>query len=197
MISTMDDMPYHIAGYVPHVLRQATVGGQTPTDFLNTRFSNFYDNYIFFDRRIRGFPIAFGQPLSAFTEKQFAAELDLYNVGTIAAQTTATRRALNHFTSLLAPSGWEGEFKTYTVRLPHSWFVKGGGTLDFDYDRLSIRDATPGVIILKFHWLPMLTVAPPVRLQPVYLGRDPVPFIFIDNRAGERRIDVVNGGFPH
>ena len=59
-------------------------------------------------------------------------------------------------------------------------------------NRLTIRDASAGRIVLKYHWLPTLRSDPPLPMRAYAVLDDPVGFIEVDNGAVQDFV-IYNG----
>ena len=59
--------------------------------------------------------------------------------------------------------------------------IRGEATVEAAPGRLAVRDArgaeVDGLVVLRYHHVPYLLARPPVRLEAVQIGADPVPFI--------------------
>jgi hypothetical protein len=183
----------NIADITAVLSKRPLLGGHDPGNFLKARFTLFggIDINLPADPTLKKFPVAFGRPLIQFRTKPnlFLDYLRLYNVTDIAAWSADTIYLLNQFPALLTLTGKIGEYNMYHVRdISPSWFQQGAGRLTMDYDQLTITNASPGIILLKCHWIRTLKITPALPMRPVYLMKDPVPFIEIDNT---RRADVI------
>ena len=65
------------------------------------------------------------------------------------------------------------------VSQPLSWFLQGGGKVEAALGRLKVSDVKDREIILKYHWVEGLQGVPPVKMIPVKMHDDPIPFIKI------------------
>jgi hypothetical protein len=63
------------------------------------------------------------------------------------------------------------------VNQPLSWFVEGDGQVQTSANRLELRDLNGREIVLKYHWLENLRATPAVKIVPIQLADDPIPFI--------------------
>jgi hypothetical protein len=71
-------------------------------------------------------------------------------------------------------------------------FIEGSGTVKSAPDQIVIENASPGRIVLKYHWLPSLRATPGVQLRPVRTNGDPVPLILLENSAPRSHIYIWN-----
>ena len=159
---------------IPFLDGQATLGGSNPGNFLITRFTIFAASYYQHDM-VRG-PVIFGRALESFSESDFGRYMDLYDVTWIAARAPASVRVLNGFIHLLEPAPTRGDYHVYRVKRDANPFAEGSGEVTADYDRISVAHPSSGRSVLKFHWLETLR-SDQVRLSPVKLLDDPVPFV--------------------
>jgi len=172
----------------------SVIGGPHAGNFIKGKFSLFADNYWNGKKHVVDSPLAFGKLLKEFTEEEFALYLDLYNIQLVLSPDPVTIQLLNQFHKILKPRDFIGKHQVWEFWSEPSWFYKGSGELSFDYDTIQIKNASPGKIIVKFHWVKSLKSTPPLTLTPVYLRNDPVPFIQIDNNIGTKRINIINQG---
>jgi len=74
-----------------------------------------------------------------------------------------------------------GRFTVYKVRQPHSYFFKGSGRVKATYNKISVKNASKGTVILKYHWMEMLKTDPPLKMKECFIKDDPVGYIEIEN----------------
>ncbi|MEP7358558.1 MAG: hypothetical protein ABI847_15020 [Anaerolineales bacterium] len=128
----------------------------------------------------------FGQLVAGLSPADLAAVLSQYNVHWVVVNT-----AFHNWVNLADwdrqhPGTFElvaqnGPFQIMAVVGSSTWFMSGSGTLTADYNRITIRRAAPGGVVIKYHWLPSLRTEPALPMRPVYAAGDPVPFIAVDN----------------
>jgi hypothetical protein len=71
--------------------------------------------------------------------------------------------------------------------------ISGTGRVTAEYDRLRVGDASPGGVVIKYHWMKTLQIRPiSLSVRPVFVAPDPVPFISVEN--GEVREFVILHG---
>jgi hypothetical protein len=128
----------------------------------------------------------FGQLVATISPADLAAVLSQYNVHWVVVN-VAFRNWVNladwdrQHPGTFVPVAQQGPFEIMAVAQPSTWFFQGAGTVRADYNWLAVRGATPGGIVLKYHWLPSLRTVPALPIRPVYIGGDPIAFIAVDN----------------
>lgn len=86
-----------------------------------------------------------------------------------------------------------GEYPISIFELTQSsdYFLRGAGHAEASLNQIVIRDATPGGVVLKFHWLDTLKTIPPMPLKKYEIDESPVGFIEVDN-GGVRDFVIRN-----
>ncbi len=196
LLECADDLNPNFADVVPELTGAILLGGQHPGNFLITRSSLFSGAYSADQYRLSREALAFNHEFDRMTEDEFAAYLSLYNVTMIAARTSSSIGILDRMTHAVELVDTIPPHNIYRVMQDPSWWIAGSGRVAFDYDRITIDDASPGVLILKTHWFDTFKSAPVVPLGKNFMIDDPVPFLLIDNAAGHKHIEIYNGGLP-
>ncbi|MCB4755748.1 MAG: hypothetical protein LHV69_01710 [Elusimicrobia bacterium] len=184
----------HFSEIIPILTGQPLLGGDLPSNYLITRFTKFMNNCIEDNGSFTDKPVAFGKHLSDIDEKKFAAYLRLYNVSNIAAWSKQSIRILNRHSGILFSPVKIGDHNFYQVKGNFNWFIQGNGNLAMDYDKLTIRGASKGILVIKSHWIKTFKTRPSVPIRPRWLMDDPVPFIEVDNSVGAKDIVIYNAG---
>jgi hypothetical protein len=65
------------------------------------------------------------------------------------------------------------------VNQPLTWFLTGAGNVTAGYNRLELSELQGDEVILKYHWVDGLRAEPSVRMEPIQIADDPIPFIKI------------------
>ena len=129
----------------------------------------------------------FGQPIRQLDREQMVALLLRYNVRWMVINTSLPTQYYTLATwqhdhpGLLVPRSTHGVFRIYEVAQPESWFFAGTGQVTADYNRLEVRRASAGGLVLKYHWIDTLRAEPALPIRPIMIAPDPVPFIAVDN----------------
>lgn len=132
--------------------------------------------------------------VGALTAAELAERLERYTVAHVVSGTPA-------LDALLATlPGWSVSLRAGTTTLwtfagPLS-YVRGApgnrATVIAAPNRIEVQEAPQGRFTLAFHWLETLAAPPGVRLEPVTIGDDPVPFVGVDNPEGLTTIRIEN-----
>lgn len=131
-------------------------------------------------------------PLADMTETQFAERLALNNVSLVAASSPSALKILAGFDGTLEALGPLGRYVCFRVRRPAGWFLKGHGSVAFDFDRVTLNEPSAGPVVLKLHWLPTFRAEPSVSMKGVSVGDDPMPFVALNIPEGARRVTISN-----
>ena len=138
---------------------------------------------------------SFGRPLNQWDPREFRKQLDLYNVGALLLWSGDAKHYLEQVpdVKLRAESP---PYALYGVEGQHSFLLEGRArSVRATQDCIEIRDAQPGRLILKYHYLRTMRVRPPMHFGPASVGNgDPTGFIQLDNDA-TRDIEIYNAGF--
>ena len=152
---------------IPYFNRQPVLGGLSTQAFLKHRFAGIDEDGIGFGRMARD-----------WTPEALRQYLDAYGVE-IAVFSTASWRALAQGTeSPFVLEADVGGIGLYRVCGGDTDLVRdGAAAVRADYAGIAVSEVASESLVLKFHYAPWLTAGPGVRLEPVAVLDDPVPFI--------------------
>jgi len=126
----------------------------------------------------------FGKHLNDISYTYLKQYLDLYNVKYFLVFSDSARdffenKMKGKFKKVLKTRN----FSIYEYLLAvESFCYKCNASVDADYDRISVKNATSNTTILKYHFMPVLKIDPPfLKIKPINLLGDPVPFIMVEN----------------
>ncbi len=128
-------------------------------------------------------------PLARLTRENLARLAERYNVGWVV---TTTGESCAVFTALEAPfvaqiiggaGSDETRFCVFELALEASFFLEGSGEAEASLNRIEVRGASPGRVILKYHWLDTLAVSPALPIREHRLEGMPAGFIEVENGA--------------
>lgn len=137
--------------------------------------------------------VLFERSISDYSLEELKEMFDLYNVKWIVCWSEASLDFFNRYPGYLVPVQGIDHFTIYQVRRTPSFFLKGKGHVQSDYNRLVLSQIAPqdSEIILSYHWMQGLSTEPPRTLERVFLGGDPIGFIRI--LAPPESLTVING----
>ena len=166
---------WRLGAYLPACSGAQTIGG--PFLWVSTTYG--FTN--------AGLDEMLGQKLAELSSKELGQIFVQYNIAwaVVNTQLYPVGYTLDEWDGdhpgLLQPLVEYGAYRIYAVQQPTSWFFKGSGKVSASYNRLEIRGASPGEVVLKYHWIDSLSVEPALPISPRYIGADPVPFIGVNN----------------
>ena len=151
----------HIAGYLAYKTQREFIGGH----YIDSYFADFTDGDLF------------GRHITDFSSEELWDYFDLYNIGWIIAFSDSAKMHLEKMTGVTRLAS-DGTIVAYRLQRPHSYFFGGYGSVESrSHNRLVLNDLDGETIILKYHYMWGLQAEPPLRIEPIYLGDDPNPFI--------------------
>jgi hypothetical protein len=165
---------WRLGAWLPACSGAQVIGG--PSYLVWTKF-----NYANADQES-----AFGRLVATISSAELATVLGRYNVHWVVVN-TAFRNWVNLadwdrlHPGTFTPVTTQGPFEIMAVAEPSTWFFQGAGAVQADTNRLAVRSASPGGVVIKYHWLPSLRTVPALPIRPMYIGDDPIAFIAVDN----------------
>jgi hypothetical protein len=138
----------------------------------------------------------FGKRLEELQESDWVAAIRVYNLGYVATFSPQLQAALERHPRLFVrknvfhyanpPPADANELVNAATLFevadrPESALIEGSAIVTADFDRISVRRATPGRLVLPYHWMDGLTTSPALPAKPLRCWRDPIPFIEVVN----------------
>jgi hypothetical protein len=157
----------YLSAFLPHWTGRQLIGG--PINLYNDRhhFAEFHSGKLF------------KRDIQTLSDEELRNYLRLYNIGAVVAFHPASLKRLESLAGLVSLDRRIGPVHLLKVNQPLSWFLEGDGLVDASLGGLQVRNGTGRAIILKYHWVEGLRGIPAVKMVPVKLGDDPIPFIKI------------------
>lgn len=87
----------------------------------------------------------------------------------------------------------KGMFCVFEVLDPTTLVAEGAGEARAGLDRITVRGATAGRTVLRYHWLPTLQTVPRLPIRERRFLNQPIGFIEVEN-GGVSNFVIVNGG---
>jgi len=155
----------YLSSFIPHWTGRQLIGG--PINLYNDRhhFAEFHSGKLF------------KRNIQTLADDEIKNYLRLYNVGAAVAFHPASIQRLRSIPGLVAVDRQIGPIFLMKVHQPLTWFLQGEGKVKSGPNRLEISDAKGNEITLKYHWIEGLASTPAVKIIPVKIGDDPIPFI--------------------
>jgi len=157
----------YLSSFLPHVTGRQLIGG--PINLYNDRhhFAEFHSGKLF------------KRDIQTLSDEELRNYFQLYNIGAVIAFHPASLKRLQSLAGLVSLDHRIGPVHLMKVHQPFSWFLQGDGKVAADLGRLKVSDVKERTIILKYHWVEGLRGVPAVRLLPVQMHDDPIPFVKI------------------
>src|SRR4029079_12100082 len=155
----------YLSSFLPYLTGRQLIGG--PINLYNDRhhFAEFHSGKLF------------KKEPQAISDSELRNYLRLYNIGAVVAFDPRSIQRLQSIPGLVTVEQRIGPVHLMKVNQPLSWFIAGEGKLKAGYNRLELSELKGDELILKYHWVDGLTAEPSVRMEPVNLADDPIPFI--------------------
>jgi hypothetical protein len=159
----------YLSAFLPHLTGRQLIGG--PINLYNDRhhFAEFHSGKIF------------KKDSQSLSDDQLRGYLRLYNIGAVVAFDPASIRRLQSIPGLVTIDQRIGPVHLMKVNQPLSWFMEGEGEVQAGFNRLELSHLKGQVVILKYHWIEGLTGNSAIKIEPVRMLDDPIPFIKLIN----------------
>ena len=157
----------YLSSFIPHWTGHQLIGG--PINLYNDRhhFAEFHSGKLF------------KKDVRTLSDDEIRNYFRLYNIGAVVAFDPASIRRLQSVPGLVTLNRRVGPVQLMKVNQPLTWFLQGEGKVTASLNRLVVSEVKGNEVILKYHWTPELIGTPAVKIVPVQMYEDPVPFIKI------------------
>jgi hypothetical protein len=155
----------YLSSFIPHWTGRELIGG--PINLYNDRhhFAEFHSGKLF------------KRDIQKITDEQLRDYFRLYNIGAVVAFHPLSIQRLRSIPGLITLDQRIGAVHLMKVNQPLTWFVEGEGTVNVRFNRVEASRVRGDEIILKYHWVRGLRSEPELKIDPVKIGDDPIPFI--------------------
>lgn len=174
----------HFVALLPYYTHREFIGGPIP-EMMHIFYKkiNFVDNYLF------------GRRIESYSEREFLKLLDDYNIKWIIVFTREAKELLERLSSFIekkdTKSLSEFELSFYEVKRKPNFAYHQDLEVEADYDRITVKSAKRGRVILKYHWVPELKVKEGLPIFPYKVEGLPFAFIQVDNSRGLEEFHIV------
>jgi hypothetical protein len=157
----------YLSSFIPHWTGRQLIGG--PINLYNDRhhFAEFHSGKLF------------KRDIQTLSDADIKNYFRLYNIGAVVAFHPISIQRLQSIPGLVDVDRRIGPIHLMKVNQPLTWFIEGSGTLKPGLNRLDLSDVQGKELVLKYHWVPGLLGTPDVKVVPVRMYDDPIPFIRI------------------
>jgi hypothetical protein len=155
----------YLSSFIPHWTHRELIGG--PINLYNDRhhFAEFHSGKLF------------KKDIQTLSDDEIRNYFRLYNIGAVVAFHPASIQRLQSVPGLVTLERRVGPVHLMRVNQPLSWFLQGEGRVKASLNRLEASEVKGNEVILKYHWAEGLIGTPAVKIVPVKIGDDPIPFI--------------------
>jgi hypothetical protein len=159
----------HLLALLPRKIGREVIGGPMEESRMAHHFVDF-NHARFLDRT-----------LSEYEDDELRERLAFLNVGTVVAWSDEAIADLEKRPFLDEEASF-GRYRVFGVRRLPAW-ISGhpAVTMEASVDRIAVRDAPPGPIVLPYHWDPGWVADPPLSLFRAERLGDPVGFVGVRN----------------
>jgi len=174
------DHPYfggHLPALLPAMIGREAFGGPYPEMPIRAHRADLVSG------------VLLGTPLPEWPTERLAAALARYNVGTIVVWSSIARERLAAAPEIVTPAGQLGYFHAFRTRQAPSWALAGSATVHAKANAIEVTEASPGGVVLKYHWYPGMCTDPPLPIRPHEAADLAAPFIAVDN-GGARAFTI-------
>ena len=133
----------HLPGMFPAFLKREYLCGPRPMYPIKHSFASF----------TRG--VLFDRPVGDYSFHELQAAFDLFNVLWVVSWFEGSRQVFDSFPGYFRPIGIIDKFTVYEVLRKPSFFLKGSGNVQADYNRIELSNvrAEDNEIIISYHWM--------------------------------------------
>jgi hypothetical protein len=137
--------------------------------------------------------VLFERPVGVYSPQELRAAMDLFNVRWVVCWFNESRQVFDSLPGCFRPMGAIDKFIVYEVMREPSFFIKGSGTVQAEYNRIMLSNLVPedNEIIISYHWMKHLVTDTGASVERVMLGGDPIGFIKITNPP--ETLTIYNG----
>jgi hypothetical protein len=125
--------------------------------------------------------VLFEKRIEDYSFKELKQHFDIYNVKWIVCWLEQSKKVFNQYPDYLVKQAEIDTFTLYEVNKTPSFFLKGEGVVQADYNQLALSQlaAADDEIIISYHWMRGLRSNPARKIERVFVGADPIGFIRI------------------
>ena len=150
----------HFPGLFPEYVKREYLCGPRPLYPIKHSYASF----------TRG--VLFSRKVTKYSSAELRELFDLYNVKWIVCWFKSSKEFFAQFPEYITKIADVDSFAMYAVKREPSFFIKGRGTVRADYNRIELENVTAedDEVIISYHWMKTLKLAPGGSIEKVLLG---------------------------
>ena len=157
----------YLSSFIPQRADRQLIGGPINVLYDRHHFAEFHSGKLL------------KKDIQNLTDDAIRNYFRLYNIGAVVAFHPASIQRLQSVPGLVTLERRVGPVHLMKVNQPLSWFLRGEGKVKASLNRLEVSEVKGNEVILKYHWAEGLIGTPAVKIVPVKMYDDPIPFIKI------------------
>ena len=157
----------YLSSFIPQRADRQLIGGPINVWYDRHHFAEFHSGKLL------------KKDIQTLSDDEIRNYFRLYNIGAVVAFHPASIQRLQSVPGLITLDRRVGPVHLMKVNQPLSWFLQGEGSVTASLNRLEASDVKGNEVILKYHWAEGLIGTPAVKILPVKMYDDPIPFIKI------------------
>jgi hypothetical protein len=157
----------YLSSFIPHWTGRELIGG--PINLYNDRhhFAEFHSGKLL------------KKDIHTLSDDDIRNYFRLYNIGAVVSFHPASIRRMESVPGLVTLDRRVGPVHLMRVNQPLTWFLHGEGRVRASLNRLQAAEVKGNEVILKYHWTEGLIGTPAMKIVPIKIYDDPIPFIKI------------------
>ncbi|MEM2955978.1 MAG: hypothetical protein QW041_00120 [Candidatus Pacearchaeota archaeon] len=174
----------HFTALIPLATKKQILAAPFSSTSSKSDFTQFVDDQIF-NKNLTG-------TVNVISQKNLSDYLEIYNVKYFLIYSDNARKFFES-NNRMEKVFDSGRFAIYSyLDSDESFCYRCNATVKADYDIIEVENAPLGNVILKYHYIDTLKIKPEsLKIKPIKLLDDPMPFIMIENN-NESRFVIYN-----
>jgi hypothetical protein len=159
----------HLPALFPKYLKREYLCGPRPMYPIKHSYASFTAGLLF------------EKKLDDYSFEELTSCFELYNVKWIVCWFEKSKAFFNQYPEYIIKVAEIDKFTIYEVKREPTFFLKGKGTIQADYNRLELCGlvAEDGEIVIKYHWMRYWKTDTPLTIERASVLNDPIGFIKI------------------
>lgn len=153
-----------------------------PLDWKRELIGNPYPWGIIIYERVSFYEgILMGKPIQEYSPEQLKSLFTLYDIRHALVFSRKSREVFSGQPWLETLACPDPFYAAFTDRRPSERFIKGSGNITANFGAIHVQGASPGGIIIRYHWISGLKTVPVLPIRSFPVPGDPIGFIEVLN----------------